>query len=88
MVGAALVGHRQGERALMGARQLDIENPVVNLDIAEVLIVLLFTVGQLRCAQADIGRIGAELEAVTVEVVALGGDETQLDRLWRAFYQA
>ncbi|MNI69437.1 hypothetical protein D3C73_1251830 [compost metagenome] len=61
---------------------------MVDLDIAEVLIVLLFARGQLRRAQADIGRVCAELEAVPVKVIALGGDEAQFDRLRRAVYQA
>ncbi len=87
-VGAALVGHDQREGALIGARQFYIEYAVVDLDIAEVLIVLLFALGHLRRAEGDIGRVGAELETMPVKVITLGGDEAQFDRLRRAFYQA
>ena len=87
-VGAALVGHDQREGALIGARQFHIENAVVDLDVAEVLVVLLFARGQLRRAEDDIGRVGAELKAVAVKVITFGGDEAQLDRLRRAFHQA
>ena len=73
---------------MIGARQFYIENAVVDLDIAEILIVLLFALGQLRGAQANIGRVGAKLKTMAIEVVTLCGDETQLDRLRRAFYQA
>ncbi|MNI31564.1 hypothetical protein D3C76_869460 [compost metagenome] len=86
-VGASLIGHDQGEGALVGARQLDVENAVVDLDIAEVFIVLFLAVGQFRRAEEDIGRIGAKLKAVAVEVITFGGDETQLDRLRRAVNQ-
>lgn len=72
---------------MISARQFDFENAVVDLDIAEILIVLLFALGQLCGAQACIGRVGAKLKAVPVEVVALCGDETQFDRLRCAFYQ-
>jgi hypothetical protein len=83
-----LIGHNQRERALIGTRQFYIENAMVDLNIAEVLIVLLLAVGQFRCPKGDIGRVGAKLEAVTVEVITFGGDEAQLDRLRRAFHQA
>ncbi|MNR03053.1 hypothetical protein D3C85_1189320 [compost metagenome] len=61
---------------------------MVHLDVAEVLIVLFLAIGQFRRTEHDFGRIGAKLEAVTVEVIAFSGDEAQLDRLRRAFYQA
>ncbi len=73
---------------MVGARQLDVENAVIDLDIAEVFIVLFLTVGQFRRSEGDIGRIGAKLKAVAVEVITFGGDETQLYRLRRALYQA
>ncbi|MNG11794.1 hypothetical protein D3C84_953620 [compost metagenome] len=83
-----MIGHRQREGALIAARQFDIENPVVNLDVAEVFIVFLLAFGQLCRADYDLGRVGAKLKAMAVEVITFGGDETQLDRLWRAVYQA
>ncbi|MNL08004.1 hypothetical protein D3C87_1287060 [compost metagenome] len=61
---------------------------MIDLDIAEVFIVLFLTVRQFRRAEDNIGWIGAKLKAVTVEVITFGGDETQLDRLRRAVYQA
>jgi hypothetical protein len=45
---------------------------VVDLDIAKVLVVFLLALGQLRFAKADVGRLGAELEAVAIQVVAIG----------------
>ncbi|MNL35452.1 hypothetical protein D3C87_1574850 [compost metagenome] len=73
---------------MIGARHLYLENAVVDLDIAEILIVLLFALGQLRGAEADIVGFGAKLEAMPIEVVPLGGDKPQFDRLRRAVYQA
>ncbi|MNG97109.1 hypothetical protein D3C79_562070 [compost metagenome] len=80
-VGAALVTHQQGEGTRVVARQLDIEHAVVYLDIAEELIVLGLALGDAWCAQGNVGRFGAELEAVAIEVVAVGSDEAQLDGL-------
>ncbi|MNG11448.1 hypothetical protein D3C84_949930 [compost metagenome] len=90
LVGAALIGDDQGEGARVGAvaRQFYVENAVVDLDIAEVLVVLFLARGQLNGTQACVGRIAAKLEAMAVEVVPLGGDEAQLDRLRRGFHQA
>ncbi|MCY1458823.1 hypothetical protein D9M71_762380 [compost metagenome] len=42
----------------------------------------------LRSAQGNVGRFGAELEAVAVEVIAVGSDEAQLEGLGVALYQA
>ncbi|MNL25111.1 hypothetical protein D3C87_1465810 [compost metagenome] len=61
---------------------------MVDLDIAEVLIVLFLPIGQLRRAKHDIGWFCAKLKAMAIEVITLGGDEAQFDRLRRAFYQA
>ena len=87
-VGAALIGHGQREGARIGARHFDVENAVINLDVAKVFIVLLFALGQLRRAKANLGWIGAKLKAMAIEVVTLCRDKTQLDRLRCAFYQA
>ncbi|MNM78877.1 hypothetical protein D3C81_907960 [compost metagenome] len=81
LVGAALVAHQQGEGARVVAWQLDVEHAVVYLDIAEEFIVLGLALGDVRRAQGDVGRFRAELETVAVEVVAIGGDEAQLDGL-------
>ena len=54
---------------------------MVHLDVAEEFIVLGLTLGDVRRAQGDVGRFRVELEAVAVEVVAIGGDEAQLDGL-------
>ncbi|MNT40043.1 hypothetical protein D3C72_1763350 [compost metagenome] len=49
---------------------------------------LLLARGQLNGTKVDIGGLAAKLEAMAVEVVPLGGDEAQLDRLRRGFHQA
>ncbi len=87
---AQLIGDDQGEGALLSglAWQVDIENAVIDLDVAEVLVMLLFALGQLRFAQADICGLGAELEAMPIQIIAFGSDQAQLDRLRRGVDQA
>ena len=87
-IGTALIGHGQGKGALISARQFHVENAVVDLDVAKVLVMLLLPVRQSCSAEGDIGWIGAKLKAVAVEVITFGGHEAQLDRLRRAFHQA
>lgn len=87
-IGAALVTHQQGEGARVVARQFDVEHAVVHLDIAEELVVLGLALGDVRRAELDVRRLGAELEAVAVEVIAVGGDEAQLDGLGVGLDQA
>ncbi|MCY1294083.1 hypothetical protein D9M70_433650 [compost metagenome] len=90
LVCAALVGHPQfGWRRARGVDgQVDVQYAVVHLDVAEVFVGLLLARRQHRLAQAAVGRLGAELETVTVEVVTLGIGEAQLHRGRRAFHQA
>jgi hypothetical protein len=66
----------------------DVEDTVIHLDIAEELVVLGLARRDLRCAQGDVGRLAAELEAVAIEVVAVAGNETQLDGVRVATDQA
>ena len=61
---------------------------MVDLDIAEVIVGLGLASWQHGVAQGDVGRFGAELEAVAVEVVTVGGDELQLDGAGVAVHQA
>ncbi|KPX96403.1 Unknown protein sequence [Pseudomonas amygdali pv. mori] len=70
------------------AWQVDVENAVIDLDIAKVFVVFLFALGQLRFAQADISRLGAKLETMAIQIIAIGGDQPQLDRFWCGFDQA
>ncbi|MNH11626.1 hypothetical protein D3C79_711440 [compost metagenome] len=70
------------------AGDLDVEDAVVDLDIAEELVVLGFTGRNLRGTQGDVGRFAAELETVAVQVVAVGGDEAQLQGLSFILHQA
>jgi hypothetical protein len=81
-----LVAHHQGKGpCVVGrARQADVEHAVVHLDVAEVFVVLLFAGGHPRRAQGDVGGFGVELQTLAVQVIAFGGDEAQLDFVWRA----
>ncbi|RMS09692.1 hypothetical protein ALP75_204611 [Pseudomonas syringae pv. actinidiae] len=79
---------RKGALLAGFAWQVDVENAVIDLDVAKVLVVFLLALGQLRLAQANVGRLGAELEAMAIQVITIGGDQTQFDRLWRGFDQA
>ena len=90
LVGAALVADLQAQRALVRIvqRQADVQHAVVHLDIAEEFVVLGLAGGQLGLAEDQIGRLDAEVEAVAVEVVTLGGDEAQGHRLGIAADQA
>ncbi|MNQ84065.1 hypothetical protein D3C85_991850 [compost metagenome] len=90
LVGAALVGHAQLGRWLTRGvdGQVHVQHAVVHLDVAEVLVGLLLARRQHWLAQAAVGRFGAELEAVAVEVIALGVGEAQLHRGRRALHQA
>ncbi|MCY1531914.1 hypothetical protein D9M68_671540 [compost metagenome] len=89
LVGATLVGHPQlgGRLARRVQRQVDVGYAVIHLDIAEVFVGLGLAGGQHRLAQAAVGGFGAELEAMAVEVIALGVGETQFHQAGRAFYQ-
>ncbi|MCY1425820.1 hypothetical protein D9M71_416180 [compost metagenome] len=60
---------------------------MVDLHVAEELIVLGLAFGDLRGAKGDVGRLRAELEAVTIKVIAIAGDEAQLEGLGIALDQ-
>ncbi|MCY1463253.1 hypothetical protein D9M71_811220 [compost metagenome] len=60
---------------------------MIDLDIAEVLIVLFLPVGQACRAEEGVGGISTKLKSMAIEVVTLGGDKTQFDRLRRAVDQ-
>ncbi|KPY59430.1 hypothetical protein ALO94_200490 [Pseudomonas syringae pv. spinaceae] len=79
---------RKGALLTGFAWQVDVENAVIDLDVAKVLVVFLLALGQLRFAQTNVGRLGAELEAMAIQVIAIGGDQPQFDRFWRGFDQA
>ena len=88
LVGTALIGDQQGEGAfVVGAWQVDVEDAMVDLDVTEELVVLGLALRQLDAAQFDVGGLGAELEAVAIQVIAFAGNETQLDRLGVALDQ-
>ena len=74
-IGASLIGDGQSEWAIVAglARDIDVENAVIDLDVAEELIVLFLTRWQLRSAQADVGGLGMELEAMAIQVITFGG---------------
>ena len=90
LVGAALVGQQQGKGLIVSRwqRQLQIEHAVVDLDIAEVLVLLVLARRQLQFAEGNAGWLALDAETVTVEVIAFGIDEAQLDGAGRALDQA
>ena len=69
------------------ARHVHVDNAVIHLHIAKVLIMLGFAGRQLHRAQGDIGGVGFERKAVLVQVVTVGRHKTQLDVRGRAFDQ-
>jgi hypothetical protein len=77
-VGAALTGELQVEGRLAGAhRKGEYEFLAVDLHFAKGVVLLGFARGQGRRTEAD--ALGGELEAVAVEVVAVGDLEADLD---------
>ncbi len=89
-VGTTLVGDLQDEGAIVrvGQRKFDIDNAVVGFDLAEIVIDLGHTSGQLRLADGDRRLVGLEDESMPIEVVAFGSDEAQGDSLGRRFDEA
>ncbi|MNM46970.1 hypothetical protein D3C81_579270 [compost metagenome] len=61
---------------------------MVDLDVAEELVVLGFTGRNLCSAQGDVGRFAAKLEAMAIQVIAIGGDEAQFEGLCVALNEA
>ncbi|MNM61901.1 hypothetical protein D3C81_732130 [compost metagenome] len=54
---------------------------MVDLDVAEELVVLGFAGRDLCSTQGDVGRFGTKMEAMAIQVIAISGDEAQLDGL-------
>ncbi|MNO77442.1 hypothetical protein D3C76_685520 [compost metagenome] len=90
LVGAALVGDDQRQRALLRVvqRHLDIGDRVVHLGVAEIFVVMLLARWQLHLAHADVRGVGLEFQAVAVQVVAVGIDEAQAHLLAAALLHA
>jgi hypothetical protein len=82
---AALVLHAQRQprgACRQGVRHGGVDAVVINLDVAQVFVVMLFAVGELRFTQRD-AWAGLELHAATVEVIVLGQRPVQLQHARR-----
>jgi len=87
-VSAALVAHLQGKSPGIIAWQLDVNDAVIHLHIAEEFVMLGLALRDDRRAQNNVGRLGSKHETVAVQVIAVGGHQAQLDGMGVGLDQA